>query len=391
MKLVETHIINNKEVREICSKSKLLYNQSLYYLRQSYFGNIEKFTEFELTSLYAKYNEETFRALPATTGQQIVRILFQNWRSYWLALRDWIKNRSKYNGKPKMPNYKNETFMVVFTSGQVSIKNGFIHFPKISKLKPLKTKVEKIRQVRIVPYSTTFKIEVIYEKEPIDLKLNKDNVLSLDLGIDNFATSINNVGLHPFIINGKTLKSFNHWYNKKRAKLQSYVLNGKSNRLGKLHTYKSCFIEDKIHKFSRFIVDYCVKNDIGTIVIGKTKNWKDNINLGAITNQKFTEIPFSRFIEKVVYKSSLLNIDVKLQEESYSSKCDSLAIESVEKHETYLGKRNKRGLFQSSLNKLINADVNGAINIGRKVLGDSFAKTIINSGNAFLPYRVNIL
>jgi len=391
MQLVETHILNTKEIEAICVKAKLLYNQSLYYLRQSLFGNIERFSEYELTGLFAEHSEETYKSLPAQTSQQVIKLLFKNWKSYWASIKDWKKSPAKYSGKPKLPKYKKETSIVIFTNQQVRIKNGFVHFPK-NTISPIKTGVDNICQVRIIPLPNTFKIEIIYEKENTDLKLNKDNILSLDLGLNNFITAIGNVGNAPFIINGKPLKSFNHWYNKKRASLMSFIGGkGNSKRIGKLTHYRNCLVEDKLHKISRFIISYCVENNIGTIIIGQNKNWKQEINLGKKTNQKFTELPHSKVIDKIKYKAELFCINVEVTEESYTSKCDALALEPIKKHETYLGKRKKRGLFQSSIGKILNADANGAINIGRKVFGDLFAKTILDSGQAFCPYKINIL
>lgn len=391
MQLVETHILNSKEIEAICIKAKLLYNQSLYYLRQSLFGNIEKFSEYEMTGLFAEYSEETYKALPAQTSQQVIKLLFKNWKSYWASVKDRKKTPAKYLGKPKLPKYKKETSIVVFTNQQVKLKNGFIHFPK-NTISPIKTKVDNICQVRIIPLPNTFKIEIVYEKENTNLALEKDNVLSLDLGLNNFITAIDNVGNAPFIINGKQLKSFNHWYNKKRATLMSFIGDkGNSKRIVSLTHYRNCFIEDKLHKISRHVINYCVEKNIGTIVIGKNKNWKQEINLGKKTNQKFTELPHSKIIDKIKYKAELFCINVEITEESYTSKCDALALEPIKKHENYLGKRKKRGLFQSSINKILNADVNGAINIGRKVFGDCFVQNIINSGQAFCPYKITIL
>lgn len=393
MQLTEIHIIqNNKELEDFCIKCKLLYNQSLYYLRESLFGNIQKFSEYELTTLMAEYNEKSYRVLPAVTSQQIIKLLFKNWKSYWSSIKDWKINPEKYLGKPKLPFYKKRTFIGIFTGQQIQLKNGYINFPKMVNIKPLKTHVNNINQIRIIPLVNNFKIEIIYEKKITNLNLPKENILSLDLGLNNFAAVISNVGLKPFLINGKILKSFNHWYNKRKAKLQSFVENkGTSNRISSLIHYRNCFIEDKIHKISRHIINYCISNNIGSIVVGKNKGWKTKINLGAKTNQKFTEIPHARFIEMIKYKAELLGIDVILTEESYTSKVDHLVFEGLGKHEEYLGKRKKRGLFQSSCGKLINADINGAIGIGRKVFGDSFVKAIVNSGKAFLPYKINIL
>lgn len=182
------------------------------------------------------------------------------------------------------------------------------------------------------------------------------------------------------------------WYNKKKAKLMSFVGNkGTSNRIRKITLFRNCWIEDKLHKISRYIVDFCKSNNIGTIIIGLNKEWKNEINIGKRNNQHFVSIPHSKLIDKIVYKANLLGIEVITHEESYTSKIDHLAFEPLKKQESYLGKRKKRGLFQSSVGKLINADINGAIGIARKVVGDSFIGKIIDSGFVFNPVRINIL
>ena len=134
-----------------------------------------------------------------------------------------------------------------------------------------------------------------------------------------------------------------------------------------------------------------VYNHLGNLVVGLNKGWKNGVNLGKRINQKFVEIPFSKLVEKISYKCKLVGIDFQVHEESYTSKVDHLAFEKLGKHDVYLGKRKKRGLFQSSIGKLLNADINGAIGIGRKVFGDSYISGIIDSGLAFNPVRVNIL
>lgn len=284
--------------------------------------------------------------------------------------------------------------MVVFTTSACRLKNdGCIHFIK-NIIPPIKTNIgdNKLCQVRVIPQATCYVVEVIYEKKEQDLNLNKDNVLSIDLGLNNLCSCISDVGIKPFIVNGKIIKSFNQWYNKKRARLMSYIGDkGTSKRLRRLNNYRNFWIEDKIHKVSRFIVNICIENNIGNLVVGLNKGWKNGVNLGKRINQKFVEIPFSKLVEKISYKCKLVGIDFQVHEESYTSKVDHLAFEKLGKHDVYLGKRKKRGLFQSSIGKLLNADINGAIGIGRKVFGDSYISGIIDSGLAFNPVRVNIL
>jgi putative transposase len=394
MQLVEKHIITDNRFEDICRKSGLLYNFATYHYRQAIFGQQEYFSEYELTTLCAEFNQDDYRALPAQTAQQVIKLVFKNFKSWMAAKKEYNKNPSKFNGRPNLPKFKtgNKQNIVIFTNQNAKLKNGFIYFPKSVNLKPVKTNVNSFQQVRIVPAATCYSVEIVYEKEETDLGLDRENILAIDLGLNNYATCINNVGLAPFIVNGKVIKSFNHWFNKKKAKLMSYVGNKRtSKRLSRLNNYRNFWIEDKNHKISKSIINYCVENNIGSIVVGKNIGWKNRINLGKKTNQKFVEIPHAKLIQKIEYKAKLVGINFICTEESYTSKIDHLAFEEMKKQETYLGKRKKRGLFQSSIGKLLNADINGAVGISRKVFGNSFVKEITNSGLVFRPYRINIL
>lgn len=394
MNLVERHIVKDNRFEDICLKSGLIYNYVLYQVRQGIFaGNYLK--EYDLSTKLAKDNQSDFRNLPCCVSQQVVKQVFQNIKSWMKLKKDYEKNPTKYDSRPKLPKYKKgkKQNMLVFTTSACRIKNGYIHFAK-DIVKPIKTNIgeNKLCQVRIIPQATCYVVEVVYEKKENYLNLNKSNVLSIDLGLNNLCTCISNVGVKPFIVNGRIIKSFNQWYNKTKAKRMSYIGDkGTSRYLRFLNNRRNFWIEDKIHKISRWIINFCINNDIGNIVIGLNKGWKQGIDLGKRNNQKFVEIPFSKLIDKISYKGRLIGINVQTAEESYTSKVDHLAFESLEKHDVYSGKRKKRGLFQSSVNKLLNADVNGAIGIGRKVFGDSFVKEIIDSGFAFNPVKVNIL
>lgn len=396
MKLVERHIVKDNRFEDICFKSGLLYNYVLYLIRQGIF-NKEYLKEYDLFTKLGKENQFDFRNLPCNVSQQVVGQVFKS-INFWIKLKkDFEKNPAKYNNrKPRLPSYKEgkKQNTVVFTTSACRLKkDGYIYFVK-NIIQPIKTKIgdNKLCQVRIIPQATCYVVEVIYEKKEQDLNLNKDNVLSIDLGLNNLCSCINNAGKQPFIVNGRIMKSFNQWYNKRKTKLMSFAGDkGTSKRLRQLNNYRNFWIEDHIHKVSRFIINYCVDNNIGSLVVGLNKGWKQEINLGKKTNQKFVEIPFSRLIDKISYKCKLVGISFYLSEESYTLKVDHLAFEELGKHDAYLGKRKKRGLFQSSVNKLINADINGAIGIGRKVFGDSYVSRIIDSGLAFNPIRVNIL
>lgn len=396
MRLVERHIIKDNRFEDICLKSGLLYNYVLYLVRQGIF-NKEYFKEYDLSTKLGRENQFDFRQLPCNVSQQVVGQVFKNVNSWIKLKKDFDKNPGKYNNhRPHLPKYKKgkKQNMVVFTTSTCRIKDdGYIHFVR-NVVEPIKTNVKKdeLKQVRIIPQATCYVVEVIYERKEVNLNINKDNFLSIDLGLNNLCSCVSNVGIKPFIINGKVIKSLNRWYNKKKAGLMSYVGDkGASRRIRRISLYRNCWINDKIHKISKYIVNFCASNNIGRIIIGLNKEWKQEINIGKINNQHFVSIPHSKLIDKIMYKAKLLGIEVVTHEESYTSKIDHLAFEEMKHQDNYLGKRKRRGLFQSSIGKLINADINGAIGIVRKVIGDSCVNMIVGSGFAFNPIRLNIL
>ena len=403
MKLVEKHIIsknnqNWKNIDYFSFISKNLYNQSLYYIKQIYNETGKYIRYYDVEKHFRLYDNENYCLLPNNTSQQILMLLDKNIKSFFQSLKKWKKDKSKFLGCPKFPKYKHKEKgrnILIFTSNQFKLKEGYINFPKKINLNPIKTKIKKnIKQVRIIPNSSCYIIEIIYEYQQEDKNLNKSNYLSIDLGINNLCAMISNQpGLKPILINGKQIKSFNAYFNKILAKEKSQLKKNHnkdiSNKIQKMYLYRSNWINNYLHHVSKNIVNYCLKNDIGNIIIGKNKNWKQNINIGKFNNQKFVMIPYDILINQIKYKSEKIGIDVLIQEESYTSKCDAFALEKICKHNKYLGKRKKRGLFQSSTKKFINADINGAINILRKVIGDNFVKDLANIGCGYQPIKVN--
>lgn len=224
MQLVERHVVIDNRFEDICHKSALLYNFITYHYRQAIFKQQEYFAEYEISWLCSEFNQEDYRALPAQTSQQVIKQVFKNFKSWIQAKKEYAKNPSKFLGKPKIPKYKTgkKQNIVVFTNQNAKLKAGFICFPKSCKLQPIKTKVDSFQQVRIIPNATCYILEVVYNKEVNDLHLNENNFISLDLGLNNYVSAISNVE-QSFIINGKIIKSFNQWYNKKKAKLMSFI------------------------------------------------------------------------------------------------------------------------------------------------------------------------
>ena len=192
MQRVERHIIvNSYALNELTFKAKNLYNVANYHIRQTFIFTGLMPCEYELSTFFAELNQPDYRALPAQTSQQVIKLLFKNWTSYFAAIREWKKIPSKFQGMPKIPNYKkkNGHFVAIFTNQQVKIKEGLIHFPKAVNISPMKTSVSKPKQVRIIPQATCFVVEVVYEKEVQKVETLPDSFVSIDLGLNNIRGS----------------------------------------------------------------------------------------------------------------------------------------------------------------------------------------------------------
>ena len=254
------------------------------------------------------------------------------------------------------------------------------------------TKQTNVDQVRIVPRGTHYVVEVVYQQKPQPAGVNPELVAGIDIGVDNLATlTSNKVGFVPQIVNGRPLKSTNQYYNKRRATLQSKLIKSNrytSHQLDRLTEKRNRRVKHYLHIASRRIINLLVADGIGTLVIGKNPNWKQEVNIGKCNNQNFVSIPHARFIDMLTYKAKLVGIHVIVTEESYTSKCSFLDNEPIGKHEHYMGKRMKRGLFRASNGRHINADVNGSYNIMRKVVPDVFYKGIV--GTAVYPVRLAV-
>jgi len=377
LRLSETIYINpSDQLSKLCHLAKNLYNLANWYVRQDFFKLNNFLNYYDLD--YILKDKRAYRKLPSQTSQQILKLVNRNWRSYFRALEEYRANPKKFKNKPRIPRYKkkNGESIVIFTNQQCRIKEGYLRFPKKVNLKLTKTRIkEKLKEVRIIPLGIKYKIEIVYEKEEQDLGLNKSNVLSIDLGLNNLITAVNNIGLDPIIIKGKVIKSINQYYNKQLAHYRS-IESKKNNfqdtkRIQKLHLKRNDKITTIFHRISRLLIDYCIENNLGTIIIGYNHGWKQNINIGKKNNQKFVQIPFLRLINQVKYKSELIGTTVITINENHTSKCSFLDNEEIRHHKKYVGKRISRGLFKTSNGTLINADVNAGYNIMKKIFPNS--------------------
>jgi len=400
---VERHVIkradkNYNNIKELCHRCKNLYNYCNYILRQSFFRGEGLPGKFDLMGLLAKENQDDYRALPAQTAQQMIKLLYENWKAYFRSLKSYQKDKTKFTGCPRIPKYKPRGekghYVALFTNQQIKLKNGEIVFPRPANLLPIRTKASSIEQVRIVPSTSCFIVEVIYEKEIIPAETIDGSVASIDLGVNNFVTFLDNQGYQPFIINGKGAKAYNQYYHKEKARLQSELKQGKysSKNIQLLGLRRANFMQNFLHQSSSIVVKALKERKISTLVIGLNEDWKQKTNIGKANNQNFVSLPHRKLIDQLVYKCEEVGIEVILTEEAYTSKIDHFVEEEMKHHDKYAGKRIHRGLYRSSTGILINADLNGALGIMRKVFPEkalAIAELIRNSGVAFTPIIIH--
>jgi len=396
MLLVERHIVKRthkhwQEIDDLSFKSKNLFNAANYIYRQHFFQTNKKLSLTELYHLTKNLVE--YRALPTKVSKQIIKRLACTWKGYFRAHKDWTKNAYKYLGEPKIPKYKHKEKgrnVVIYSHESVykaALKQGICHL-SMSGIK-VPTQQKRVIEVRIVPQSTCYVIEIVYEQNGQSLS-DSGFVAGIDLGLNNLvALTSNQLGFKPLLINGRLLKSVNQFYNKRRAKLQSLLPRNQktSKRIQALTAKRNRQVDNYLHNVSRKVVDILVACNITTLVIGKNENWKQSIKIGKRNNQQFVQIPHAKLIEKITYKCQLRGIKVVLTEESYTSKCSFYDNEPIQKHNKYQGRRVERGLFKSASGRLINADINGAANIIRKVFPNAFANGI--ESVAVTPLLVN--
>ena len=406
MQLVEKHIIRKSNemynfIDEYAFKVKNLYNYTNFIIREEFIRTSKNDSvkttiprEYDLSKILSK--EDVYSNLMAKTSQQTIKLLYKNWKSFFASIKDYSKNKHKYKGRPKLPKYKHKTngrCVIIFTNQQCKLKDGVIKFPQKFNSWELKTTVKgNLNQVRIIPSNNQYVVEVVYtvtEKEKL-----KDNgrYLGLDLGIDNFATVGNNVGAKPIILNGKSLKSINQYYNKKvsyyKSKAKKFNNLDITNRILRITNKRNNKITDFMHKYSRIVVNEAIKLNCNTIIVGNNKDWKQEVNLGKVTNQNFVSLPFSRFISMLEYKCKLDGINFVTTEESYTSGTSLLDDELPINTNYNKSRRVKRGLFRSNEGKFINADLNSACQIIKKVFPKAFADGI--EGVVLHPVRLNL-
>ena len=376
-------------LKEMCQYANNLYNVTLYSIRQHYFST-KKFLTYE-NNYHECKSDENYGLLQAGISQQIMKVVDRNFKSFFNLINKCKQGEYRYQ-QVNLPGYrkKGELFNLIMSTNAFTIKEGHLHIPMSRAFRTLHPGVKEIKirfperladktikEVRILPYSNGkyFKVQYVYEIVPEEISLNAENCLSIDFGINNLATCVSTVGT-PFIIGGRKLKSINHQWNKEIARFRSISMKQgqkTTDRIQRITTKRNNRVNDTIKKSARYIVNYCIQHDVGTIVVGYNADFKKNTNLGKRNNQNFVQIPFGDLRQQLEFLCWKYNMQYIEQEESYTSKSSFLDNDILPKYKpeqpyigTFQGKRIKRGLYQASTGVVLNADVNAAANILRK-------------------------
>ncbi|WP_137669397.1 RNA-guided endonuclease InsQ/TnpB family protein, partial [Sphaerospermopsis reniformis] len=364
-----------------------------YYSRQMYFKTGCIPSRVDLHKQLGTYQKSIhYQALYSDTSQQILTSVAESFKSYIGLLK--AAKKGEVSQKPKLPNYcKSVMTVATFTGRSLKLINGMIRFPLGTKVKawfgidsfclsmPSNLDFKSIREVRILPRNRQFYAEFVYQVDEVKSDVDKNNVLGIDHGLNNWLTCVSNLGT-SFIVDGLHLKSLNQWYNKLVAKLKSDKPQGFwSNRLAAITEKRNRQMRDAVNKATKIVINHCIENKIGTIVFGWNKGQKDSIDLGAKNNQKFVQIPTAKLKDRIAQLCKQYGIDFIETEESYTSQSSFLDADNMPKFGEWFdfahqpkpegweasGKRVSRGVYKTSDGFKINADCNGAANILRKV------------------------
>ncbi|MED0673192.1 transposase [Aneurinibacillus aneurinilyticus] len=402
-----------QQLREMCHYAKNLYNVGLYNIRQHYF--VEKtFLKYESNYHAAKTNEN-YKRLQAGVSQQILKVVDRSFKSFFNLIKKAKKGDYRFQDS-KMPKYlkKAGLFNLIFSTNAIAIKDGFFRVAVSNAYKkihpeyqdilipfPARLEGKKLKEVRIIPRNNGqfFHIQYVYEQPSETVELDRDKALSVDIGLNNLASCVDTDGA-SFLVDGKKLKSINRLYNKEKARLQSVAMKQGmkyTKRIDAITLKRNNQVNDYIKKCARIIMNHCLENKIGHLVIGYNEDFKRNINMGKKNNQQFTQIPFGNLRKQLSNLCEHYGISYKEQEESYTSKASFFDNDVLPKwnptdetKHSFSGKRIKRGLYRTSAGYELNADINGALNILRK--SNLLDCTILQArGRLARPLRIRVI
>ena len=395
-------------LRELCHSAKNLYNQAVYNIRQYYFDEGKYLNYVENNKLLK--SSENYKILNSNMAQQILKEVDGAFKSFFRLLK--LKSKGEYKEKVKLPKYLPKNSFTTLVVGFVRLNENTFILPYSQSYKknhrPIKINIppllldKNIKEIRIIPKFNArfFEIQYTYQVENEQRNLDKNNALAIDLGVNNLATCVTNRG-KSFIVDGKKLKSINQWFNKYNAKLQSikdkqgygktltmkqkYIWNKRNNR-----------VNDYLSKSARIIINYCLENNIGTLVCGYNNDFQRNSDIGKKNNQNFVNIPFSKLQSKLEYLCEFYGIKYVDQEESYTSKASFFDMDIIPEYKekdnieySFSGKRVRRGMYKTLKGYILNADVNGALNILKKSKVVDL-EVLYHRGEVDTPVRIRV-
>lgn len=375
-----------KTIKKLCHIAKNLTNEAIYNIRQYYFTE-EKFLKYEKNYTLLK-SSPSYKALNSNMAQQVLKEVDGSFKSFFGLLK--LAKQGKYAFKDcKLPHYLPKDGYATLVIGFVRLNGNKLILPFSNNFKKTHKVVEitippilpdkKVKEIRIIPKANArfFEIQYIYEAECIQRNLNKQHALALDLGINNLVTAVSSTG-RSFIVDGRKIKSINQWFNKENARLQSikdkqHFGKKPTNRQKTIARDRNNKVNDYMNKAARVIINYCIANDIGTLIAGYNVTFQRNSHIGKQNNQNFVNIPYGYLRDKLAYMCELNGITYVEQEESYTSKAsfwdkDNIPVYNNDNPKEYKfsGNRMHRGLYKTANGKTFNADINGALNIMRK-------------------------
>lgn len=400
----------NKEQQQIIDELSFhttkLYNIANYQCREFNYKSYQTLEKELKHNWHIPY-------LHSHTYQQALKILEQNWKSYFKSLKDYKKNPSKYKAMPQPPKYKHfekHKNEVIFTNLAIRRKDGSI-FLSLSNTMQEKFQVDslKVEEPKTLPlpeHSHLQQIRLQYDRLKKDWYLliiykvvpkkqsSSGNIMAIDLGLDNLAAITFSHSEDNYIISGRSLKSMNGYINKRIAKLQSIRMKqvgAKSFRTTKqiqgLRKKRHDYITNTLHQASRQIIKWAEKYQVGHIIIGDIKGIKQENQI-----KTFVQIPIGRLTQMITYKAELAGIKVTYQKETYTSGVSAFDLEPITKDFYNKRRRVERGLFQTNQGYYVNADINGSLNILRQVYTGipNLIKSVRDNGCVNHPQRIRV-
>jgi len=376
----------------LCQQSGKLYNTGIYFARQTLFKTGKLLTgKFDLAFEPSVSKSLLAQSMPSTPMQQTLMSVTEAFKSF-KNLRDSHK-KGQLHFRPKPPGYLqgSKLFKVAYpnSGGQrPTLIDGQLRFALGLTVKrwfgvsefflpmPSNLDYSKVKEFTILPKNGVFYLEMSYEVEKQNHELDINQALSIDLGTaDNLAACVDTLG-NSFLIDARAMKAMNQLWNKKvstrkEGKPQGYW----DNWLDCVTRKRNHQMRDGINKAAKLIINHCLKYGIGTLVMGWNEGFKVDANLGNLNNQKFVQMPLGKLKSRVKQLCDLHGIRFIETEEAYTSKASFLDGDSLPKYGEKpmgwkaSGNRIKRGLYRTYDGFVVNADLNGAANILKKVSG----------------------